>query len=413
MLLLPGNSLFAQRILHDSARDKTAQDAESTAKDITSGDLFNKMLHNADLQTKQNIDTQMDFVRQEMRAKMESFTYWVVAPGQTDKHGNVVSETPLQVGHLANGQPYFIQGICQSVSCELKSEETRINEYLKDQSAPNAEQVKRKLQDLAAKKDQLDQELQELQSRAGNDPFVVQAFSLLDNHGKDALDYAKKIAGFAETKGFQVKGVSTALNKIGDGLDQTLSLYKALKGIWEGQKAVSVEPGSLRPPKEQIDLQLLALEQDHLKTTAQIRARKELELGAALDLVKEAQAEVESLQKFYAVTPGGTIEDSLRQAASAHEREKLVAMLDTLHAAAAAIAQEDAAGRLAALRLSSEERLYSIRKSAVNSSTYDLTIQAATQRLALYWKGGIKPEDLAQWAFYVANTAGVAAIAAK
>jgi hypothetical protein len=408
--MLLATSSFGQRILHDATRDKTAQDAESTAKEMTSGDLFNKMLHNADLQAKQNITTQMDFVRQEMRAKLESFAYWELNPDQP----GTKAEVPVQVHHLADGSPFFIEGICKSVKCELQGVRTKINAYLADPSAPSQAQIEEHLKRLATKKKQLDEELKKLQdSQKENDPFVAQAFSLLDDHGKEALDYAKKVADFAESKGFQAKGITTALNKIGDGLDQALSLYKALNGIWQGQKAVSRDPASLRPPKEQIDLQLLALEQDHIQAVALIQARKVLELGAALERVEDALAQVDTLRDEHAFMPGERIEDSLNRMASAHNRQALVASLDELHEVAAVIAEEDAAGRLAALRLSSEERLYSIRKSAVNSSTYDLTIQAAAQRLALYWKGGIKPEELAQWAFYVANTAGVAAIAAK
>jgi len=410
-MLLSSTSSFAQRILHDSKRDKTAQDAESAAKEITSGDLFNKMLRNADLQAKQNIETQMNFVRQEMRAKLESFTYWSVAAGQLDKKGRPILESPLNVRHLANGSPFFIEGICQSVACELRSVETKIKAYLTDPSAMTKANVELRLKELAAKKGQLDEALKKLQeSQQEKDPFVTQAFSLLEDHGKDALDYAKKVAAFAESKGYQAKGISNALDQIGEGMNQALSLYKAVSGIWEGQKAVSRDPASLRPPKEQIDLQLLALEQDHIKVMARINARKYLELGAALTGIEDA---LQQLSDAELLTSRERIEDSLSKATSNHDRDRLLELLDVLHEAAAAIAEEDAAGRLAALRLSAEARLYSIRKSAVNSSTYDLTLQAAAQRLALYWKGGIKPEDLAQWAFYVANTAGVAAIAAK
>ena len=73
--------------------------------------------------------------------------------------------------------------------------------------------------------------------------------------------------------------------------------------------------------------------------------------------------------------------------ANAHERERLLGMLMTLHEVAASVAQVDVANRLAELRASDEERRHSIRQSAVNTSMYDLTIQVATQQPALYSTG--------------------------
>jgi len=45
--------VHAQRVIYDQAKDKEAQDAATAAKDLGSGTLFQKMLHNVDLQSKQ------------------------------------------------------------------------------------------------------------------------------------------------------------------------------------------------------------------------------------------------------------------------------------------------------------------------------------------------------------------------
>src|SRR5689334_14754708 len=66
----------AQRVIYDQSRDKTAQDAETAAKQIASASLFDKMLRNVDLQAKYEIDTTMAFLQQQMRAKIQNFTYW-------------------------------------------------------------------------------------------------------------------------------------------------------------------------------------------------------------------------------------------------------------------------------------------------------------------------------------------------
>jgi hypothetical protein len=264
---------------------------------------------------------------------------------------------------------------------------------------------------------ELQAELKALQqANTSTDPFIIRAFNALEDPGGDILDFAQKIAGLAKDSP-TTKGVVNALDRVEEGLTQIIGLYKAIAGIWRGQKAVSVDPASLRPSPQQIELQLLAVEQDHLKTVAKIQARKELEVGGALSGVENALVLVGEVvkqpSKTFALVQRRPIEGTLREAATNHDRDALRLQWDALHAAAGAVAQLDAADALAKLRLDDETRRYSIRRSAVNITTYDLTIQAAAQRLALYWKGGIKPTELAQFIFYVTNTIAVPAIALK
>jgi hypothetical protein len=42
-------------------------------------------------------------------------------------------------------------------------------------------------------------------------------------------------------------------------LEQVLGLYHAVASIWKGEQAVRVDPASLRPSQEEIELQLLAI----------------------------------------------------------------------------------------------------------------------------------------------------------
>jgi hypothetical protein len=388
----------AQRVIYDQSRDKTAQDAENAAKQITSSSLFDKMLQNVDVQAKQEIDTTMAFVEQQMRAKIENFTFW---SHPDDKPVVVLSETP----------PIFGPQYCKSIQCELQSLKTKIEVYLEGASPLDQSQINQRIHELEEKKAALDQALKHLQSSSkSQNPTVVQAFPLLNDNGKSLLDYAKKISQLTDSSGKPMKGLAATLNQVGDGLEEMLSLYNAVKNIWDGYKAITVEPESLRPPQEQIDLQLLAIEQDHLKAISLIRARESAELSSSLNRVETA---LSRLAKAGVSESHDKIEDSLRKAADEHNRQQLRLLLDALHESTAAVAEEDAAGRIAELRFSDEERRYSIRRSAVNSSTYDQTIQAASQRLALYWKSGIKPAELAQLVFYIANTAGVSVIAAK
>jgi hypothetical protein len=155
------------------------------------------------------------------------------------------------------------------------------------------------------------------------------------------------------------------------------------------------------------------VEQDHLRFVAAIEARKQIEVGEALDRIVTATNGIRD-----AGVAGSTdrIETTLKATAKlgtfegrALLRTQVLLLLDT----AAGAAQVDAADRLAAIRLADEERRYSIRRTAVSARTYDLAIHAAVQRLAQYWKGGIKPTELAQFIFYVTNSFALPAIAIK
>src|SRR5262249_52109613 len=262
LVAITAGATNAQRVIYDQSRDKTAQDAETAAKQIASSSLFDKMLRNVDLQEKYEVDTTMAFLEQQMRAKIQNFTYW--------SHPD---DKPVQV--LSQNPPIFGREQCKSVECELHSLEIKIKIFLVGASPSERSKIDRQLQGLQEKKDALDRALKDLQaSSKSQDPAVVRAFSLIEDNGKDLIDYAKKASQFADSSGHPIEGLSKALNQIGDGLDEMLSLYNAVKNIWDGYKAISVEPSSLRPPQEQIDLELLAIEQDHVKTISLIRARE-------------------------------------------------------------------------------------------------------------------------------------------
>jgi len=386
----------AQRFIHDADRDTTAQQAAAAAKQVTSGSLFETMLRNVDAQAKLEVDIELAFVQERMRAKLNALSTW----------HDPTADPPIP------GTPGFVDNLkkCpQSVECVLRGLRDKHAAALAAPVGPA--DIKDRLAALELKQAELQKRLKALrEANTSRDPRVIRAFSALEDPGKDFLAYAKEIAKVAEQHSESVKGVLKALDAVGDGLDQVLAIYHAIEGIWRGQKAVSVDPISLRPPPEQTDLQLLAVEQDHLKVLARIEARKQLEVGAALAGVDTALARLAAAQ---VPSAPDTIEASLKRAAASPGRAQLFMMLSALHEAVAALAQMDASSGLAALRASDEERRYSIRRSAVNARTYDLTIQAAAERLGLYWKSGIKPGEIAQFAFYLANTIAVPAIALK
>jgi hypothetical protein len=395
LLLVP--ALQAQRVLYNPKQDQTAQDAVAAAKDIAAGTLFNTMLRNVDGQSRQEADTTLAYLKEQMRSKLAAASVWNAAD---DKRDSVKAGTLI---HDAK---------CKSLRCQLEVIQRRLNETL---PAPTQAEVDKKVNEIAVKKDELSKAVEQLKARAEatKDPVAIQILSHLGD-AKDALAYADQIKTLIGNA-----ALGKALDEVSSGLDQAILLYNTVKGIWDGYKAVQVDPTSLRPAREVTELRLLGLEEEHIKRLSRIRANEQLETGAALQGIGEALG---SLQRAQVWESTDSIEDTLRLAAMGDPKrnppltpdsKRVRDLLDTLFQSAAVLATQDAAKRLAANRISDEERRYSILRSAVNSSTYDETIQAAVQRLAVYYKGGIKPADLAQLIFFVTNSIAVPTIAAK
>jgi hypothetical protein len=386
-LMVLASTLQAQHVLYNQKQDQTAQDAVNAAKQIASGSLFDTMVRNLDLQSRQETDTVLAYTREIMRAQLVAFTVW----GPKAKVG---SEAGV--------------AICKSLSCEL----TELEEDLKKKlplDAPDDQTAAKVLEGIKSQCEKLQEAAKRLQSVAKTkDPAVLELLSHLGDT-KDVVEYADQIV--KTQKGNKALGAS--LDQIDKGLEEATALYNSVQGIWKDYVAVKVDPTSLRPPREVIELKLLRLEEQHIKNLTRLRATKQLEVGDALRRIVEA---------YQFLGPKGAqvwdspeeIDDTLAAASlPGASRDRLKYMLRGLLAAAAAFAQNDSADRLYEARLGQEERRYSILRSAVNSSTYDLTIQAAVERLGTYYKSGVKASDLAALIFFISNSVAVPAIAAK
>jgi len=94
-------------------------------------------------------------------------------------------------------------------------------------------------------------------------------------------------------------------------------------------------------------------------------------------------------------------------------REMAVNFGSALFDLAALLARRDTPARLAELRFAQATRAYSIRKSAVNARAYELVVGGGVKRLALYHKGGVKPETLAGFVHALSTMAISPAILAR
>jgi hypothetical protein len=95
-----------------------------------------------------------------------------------------------------------------------------------------------------------------------------------------------------------------------------------------------------------------------------------------------------------------------QETAAAVEQKKLRDTVYLLENWAAFAARATTPNRLAALRTALEERRYAIRRDAIMAQTYERILANGAQRIAAYYKGGIKPATLAQL-LQAAATAGL------
>ena len=394
----------AQRIIYDGTRDATAQQTVEAVKEITSGALFDKMLHNVDAQAKLEADAMLAFVREQMRAHLIGLDVWYIA-----------GVNPLDPLDLTQSEAVFERNArdCpRSVECLLRQLRDRHKAALAGPDVTQAD-LDRKLGEIKGKIATLQAELKALKDamNAKSASPVDELFGRLESHGAKVLEFANAVVTEVGKDQGRFKGASKALDEVGKGLEQVLKIYQVTRDIWTSRDLVSIAPASLRPPPQQTEIQLLLIQQEHLRTRARLEAKRQIEVSAALRLVDGA------LTMLHGVHGGGVdrsaerIEDTLRAAAAMPDRRRLKDLLRALNEVAAAAAQMEAADQLAKIRLADEQRRFSIRQSAIQAGTYEVALRTAAQRLAAYWKRGMKPGDVAQFAAWVANTIALIEVA--
>jgi hypothetical protein len=361
--LLTSSSCFAQRVVHDAKRDAQAQAAASASKDLLNGSIFEAQLKNLEQLGTQQLETVMRWQEVKMRAALNGFTKWSDVTKVLDRVDN-------------NLEPFL----------DVSSE-----------------------QGLAA------QRLEEIKTRAAQIPKLLQDLQAKSPNHKDIVDDilshvgdAKQVVDFAERTLLKDNAAKVkALNEVVATLEQVQNLYASVKGILTSAAAVSVPVASLRPDPLQTELELLRVEGEHLKILGLIRARQALEVGEMKKIVDDARSYV---NKF---PPDEPIEITLANLKTPGGRNDLEFALYALHYAAAVAAQQETSADLASLRKSLEERRYSIQRSAVNAGTYEQTVRAVADRLALYWKSGFKPKDLAELLYHLSTAASLPILAGK
>lgn len=175
----------------------------------------------------------------------------------------------------------------------------------------------------------------------------------------------------------------------------------------EAQERCSLD--GLKVPVQTVALQTLQVDEEHWKTVGAINARREAEQGDIKDMIDDYRDRA----KRFVPSEDEKITITLERMTKGDDRDGLMDAFLALYGAAALAARGTSPARLAELRLAQEEHRYSIRRSAIMARAYEVTVGTGVKRLALYHKGGIKPEQIAQIVQAIATLAIPPAILAR
>jgi hypothetical protein len=176
---------------------------------------------------------------------------------------------------------------------------------------------------------------------------------------------------------------------------------------------------ALAVPVEIEQLKLLHLEAEQLKWIGANEARRKLEAGAVLSVLEEARNKAQSIDQDerVAITLTKLAETASPQSNAPSEartkaRDRLFLLLIALHEAAAVRASGTLPADLADIRDTQTEWRYAILRGARARSAEQL-LQSAASRIALYYKGGVKPAQIAQLLYNLSGLVSLPIIAAK
>lgn len=356
--------------LYDSRLDAAGQSVLQAAGDIAAGQIFDTQLANLDAVAKFATDRVFSSGRRAALGKLEAARTWEVLYSTVDSTEKAALQ-PAPDGDLAK---------------EIgKLKETVNAADTKDKAAADA---------LKGFPDLLEE--------AGKSQRVIQFGKFLQGEGVAVTATDLRVVG----------KVQEAIANLGTILDQLTSLKKG---------------ASSRTAAEQMKVDLAKAEIDHLNALIQIEEKR-------LDGQKDVRSLIEAIRKTLSLEKNGQytlkfkdiedkdlpprtmagserIEDTLRDLLG--QRDQLEAVVYLLENFAALAARADTPTRLAQLRSAIEERRFAIRRDAILASEYEQVLLTGAQRIAQYYKGGIKPETLAQLANALATAGLIPAVAFK
>lgn len=402
---------YGQQFFYDAKRDKQAQDAAAAAKDVGSGSVFDKMKRNAERQTTLELKTDADWQTIIAASSFDDVSVW----------NDSGDRSPSDLTTVQGVSPCMLHSIfasldtakCRSLRCRMEWLRTK---YSFGEAVQNDQvAIKARLDAIRDTANELKTQIEELKKSdaARANGFLKPLLDQLEN-GDSLLGYA------AEINKLTGLGKEKSLGEIQTALTEIQKWATIVQAIWIGYQAIEQPPAQLLPLHEQLDLSLILIEQERLKRQGLIYARYHLDAAGVLEKLDLAQRlfcgvdprtskprPMESCDVFRSTE---TIDATL---AKETDPERLKNLLAGLYETAAAFSQGDLGVKLCSLREGAADRDAGILRASVTAKATEKATEEATQRLALYYKSGIKPSELAALLFSVAGGIAAPIAAAK
>lgn len=137
--------------------------------------------------------------------------------------------------------------------------------------------------------------------------------------------------------------------------------------------------------------QILSLEVEHVEEAIRIQRRLDNEFKFTAEVLSPVQTALDALN----LKDSERIPERLDKAAAAKNEPEVRELVSLLYNAAALAARRNTAVRLAVLRDTMEERAHSLRLAGGAAAFQQEVIVNGLQRLALYYRGGVKAASVA------------------
>ncbi len=370
--LSPGH---AQGIrLYDRGKDDAAQKALDAAKKLASGSLFDAELKNLDAFVKLEVDSTFE--------------------GEARVRSNFLNQ-------IAVGTWGGVDILISSLKAQLdpKTIDTRIA-------------------DLRAERDRLQVQRDKVNAqKPAPGPALpanpAESIAEIVSQGIDLDNAAASIAGGLKSPNAEGQ---QAIDLIGKALGESKTAVDAASANQKTVTDTAKQLQQLRSSLNSLAADRVKIELDHLKTLLKIWER-------AGDDIKQTQGLIDEYASQSAgIDARTTILDTVRSRAAAARnaapedlrarRNELDAVVRRALLAAAIAARWNSAGLIAQLREAHEIHQYSIQRSRLEAHALEVAVGSGAQRLAMFYKGGVRPEIIAQ-ILYTAATASISgAIAA-
>ena len=391
-VLLAGVVTVNAQRLYDPARDAEAQKAAALAADITSKGSFEKQLRNLEVTEKHNVEVYFTGARRQMEIKIRTFRTW----GALTKFADEVQETLDSADFIPDADAAAIAG---DVKRNCSERITKLGMEICT-AKTNLAELEKAVADREQRGKELDEELKaRLEKIDTIEALVDNAETLL----KDKTTNAETIAGFSEVFLKLAQSTVTFTNKLAQINNETSD--------------------ELRRLLQRIAVEALQLEVDHWKTVGEIKLRRAAEQKEIQKLINDLNDRLAQISNCFSIKPKDLSEQRITKSIAdartltncsileqgkpvEFKTEQIIAYLfRALHVATALAARGETPAALAELRLSHEERRFSIRHSAIIARSYEVALSSGTKRLARFYAGGLKPDKIAQLVYAAATVA--------